>query len=159
MAYLNVICQKLQISGFSEENFEFLNEFLKCLQPIAETITVLEGDILYGHTLPALYTIQKNFKDIRGEGLAYTLPLLNALENGFEKRYQEYMNPFNATSAPYFLAMISHPSYKLDCVPEDAGKIKHIHSLLLNEAQALSKQKEKSSTITTSSNDSMQGTV
>lgn len=137
--YLNLVCRKLQISEFSDVDFAFLKEFLKCLQPIAETITVLEGDILYGHTLPALFTIQNNFEEIRNRGLEYALPLLNALEDGFEKRYKEFLDPFNATAAPYFLAMVSHPSYKLDCVPGQKQNATRIYNLLLNEAQELTK--------------------
>lgn len=139
---MNIICDKLKIKQFSTTDFEFLDEFLICLQPISETITVLEGDILYGHTLPALFTIQINFDEIRNNGLKYTLPLLNALENGFEKRYNEYMNPFNATAAPYYLAMASHPSYKLDCIQLEKHKAKRIFNLLLSEAQKLKKNRD-----------------
>lgn len=155
--YLNLVCRKLQISEFSDENFAFMREFLTCLKPIAETITVLEGDILYGHTLPALFTIQNNFDEIRSGGLHYALPLLNALEDGFEKRYNEFLNPFNAKAAPYFLAMVSHPSYKLDCVPGQKERATRIYNLLLNEAQALSKNHNLSSTTTTTDID-IQGT-
>lgn len=140
--FLNIVCDKFNIKQFSTMDFEFLSEFLVCLQPIAETITVLEGDILYGHTLPALFTIQINFDEMRKNGLKYTLPLLNALENGFEKRYNEYLNPFNATAAPYFLAMASHPSYKLDCISMEKYKAKKIFDLLLNETQELKKKND-----------------
>lgn len=139
---MNVVCRKLQISEFSDGNFEFMREFLKCLQPISETITVLEGDILYGHTLPALFTIEKNFEDLHREGLNYALPLLNALEDGFEKRYKDFLNPFNAVAAPYFLAMVSHPSYKLDCISTGKSRAQKIYDLLLNEAHELSKKNE-----------------
>lgn len=142
--YLSLVCRKLEISELSDSDFRFLEEFLKCLEPIAETITVLEGDILYGHTLPALFTIQTNFRELRSENLEYTLPLVHALEDGFEERYMTFLNPSNAAAAPYFLAMVSHPSYKLDCVPADRDKIKKIFNLLLREAQALhKKEKEK----------------
>lgn len=124
MEYLNIVCDKLQTERFSNIDIDFLNEFLVCLQPIAETITVLEGDIFYGHTLPALFTIQMNFEEIRSNGLKYTLALLNALESGFEKRYNEYLYPFNAAAAPYYLAMASHPSYKLDCIQVEKHKAK-----------------------------------
>lgn len=157
--YLNVVCRKLQISECSDENFAFLREFLTCLQPIAETITVLEGDILYGHTLPALFTIQNNFEEIRNDGLVYALPLLNALEDGFEKRYNEFLNPFNATAAPYFLAMVSHPSYKLDCVPGQKERATKIYKLLLSEAQELSKQNTNLFSVATTTDIHMQGTV
>lgn len=137
---LNFVCHKLDTQGFSDLDFEFMCEFLICLRPIAQTITVLEGDILYGHTLPALFTIKNNFEEIRNNGLMHTLPLLNALEIGFEKRYDEFLNPFNAPAVPYFLAMVSHPSYKLDCVPGDKQKATKIYNLLLNEAQELKKK-------------------
>lgn len=140
--YLNIVCSKLNIEQFSDLDINFLSEFLVCLQPIAETITVLEGDILYGHTLPALFTIQNNFDEIRNNRLEYTLPLLNALEDGFEKRYREYLSPFNTTAAPYFLAMVSHPSYKLDCIPGEKHKATKIFNLLLSEAQELNKKND-----------------
>lgn len=142
MEYLNIVCDKLQIERFSNIDIDFLNEFLVCLQPIAETITVLEGDIFYGHTLPALFTIQMNFEEIRSNGLKYTLALLNALESGFEKRYNEYLYPFNAAAAPYYLAMASHPSYKLDCIQVEKHKAKKIIDLLLNETQELKKKSD-----------------
>lgn len=85
---MNIVCSKLNIEQFSDLDINFLSEFLVCLQPIAETITVLEGDILYGHTLPALFTIQNNFDEIRNNRLEYTLPLLNALE----EKTQSYEN-------------------------------------------------------------------
>lgn len=137
---LNLLCLKLGIQVFTDLDYEFMGEFLICLKPIAETITVLEGDILYGHTLPALFTIQTNFDEIRNDGVVHTLPLLNALESGFERRYNEFLNPFNASAAPYFLAMASHPSYKMDCYPGDKHKATKIYNLILNEAQELAKK-------------------
>lgn len=144
------MCDKLQIKQFSTLDIDFLSEFLVCLRPIAETITILEGDILYGHTLPALFTIQIKFDEIRNNGLEYSLPLLNALENGFEKRYKEFLDPFNATAAPYFLAMASHPSYKLDCIPGEKYKATKIFNLLLSEAQELKKKNDAQSAVSRS---------
>lgn len=88
------------------------------MQPIAEGITALEGNICFGAYLPYLFGIKSQLNRLTTQRLLYCKPLLDSVISGFYKRFDDLMDPYNIRSVPLYLAMITNPKYKLNYIAE-----------------------------------------
>ena len=66
---LNEITEAFGLSNFKATEFEFLNEYLQCHQPIAEALDKLqslqsENNFFYGELIPILLRIIKNLQKL-----------------------------------------------------------------------------------------------
>lgn len=119
---LRTMCTELKISALSQDDYEFLREFVTVIAPIADGITYLEGDKqLFGAYLPTLFGIKTSLLEMKSSReLLYCMPLVDAVYDGFTKRFKEMMNLDNPRATPLYLAMISDPKYKISFIPPSA---------------------------------------
>lgn len=139
---LRTVCSELKIAALSEEDYEFLHEFVAVIGPIAKGITLLEGDKqLFGTYLPTLFRIQTALNEMESSGqLLHCVPLLNAVQDGFRKRFREMMDPTDVRAAPLYIAMICDPKYKLDYIPPyiwASNSLQCFKNLLLTAAEKI----------------------
>lgn len=83
------LCQKLNIETFLDSEFEYLEEYIQLLQPIAEAIDFLQKDdgMLFGYLLPALATIQTKFGKIQlKDGSGYLKTMVAKLIEATKKK-------------------------------------------------------------------------
>lgn len=137
---LRSVCIELHISSLNQRDYDFLWEFLMVMRPIANGITFLEGDKqLFGAYLPTLFGIKTALSDMETE-LTYCAPLLQAVNDGFNRRFGEMMDPFNAKSVPLFIAMVSNPMFKMSYIPPSfmrASVIRSIKNMLLTAGEKI----------------------
>lgn len=142
---LAVACESLEIDKLSDQDYDFLTEYVSIIKPIANAITFLEGDIqTFGAYLPMLFGVRQTLKDLYLNGnFEYCAPLLIAVRDGFDKRFGHLMKlnglyeQGNSKAIPLFLAMVANPQYKLNFIPNDwfdsnANGMSQIKGLLLN---------------------------
>lgn len=112
---LNIAMVCLGIEMSSDSEYTFLKEFVKATKPIAIAIDNLQGQKqFFGCYLPTLFKTEKDLIDMSAPNtFSFCKPLINALLQGFEKRFKSIMN-FNAEeSVPAYIAMVTHPKFKL----------------------------------------------
>ncbi|XP_055306361.1 uncharacterized protein LOC129570688 [Sitodiplosis mosellana] len=114
---LDALFFKLHIAVFTESERQFLGEYLNVLQPIAHGLTRLEGNIFFAYFLITLFNVDEELRLLESTNLKFAKPLLKALRNGFDTRFKEMMDINNAASVPLYLAMLSHPLFKLNFLP------------------------------------------
>lgn len=142
---LATACEALGIDKLSDQDICFLQEFTKVLQPIADAITLLEGSKnMFGTYLPTLFGVRTKLRDMHlSDELLYCRPLLDAIRDGFHRRFAHLMSLGNLfaepdpRAAPLFISMLSNPRFKLNFIPrywfdENTDGMHKIQNLLLN---------------------------
>lgn len=159
MSALATACEALGIDKLSDQDIQFLREFAQVFQPIADSITFLEGSRnMFGTYLPTLFSVRTKLREMHHSNkLAYCRPLLDAVRDGFQKRFDHLMSLGNVftepdpRAVPLFIAMVSNPRFKVNFIPpywfdENPGALLKIQNLLLNvmkDAVAQRKQPEQ----------------
>ncbi|CAH1114528.1 unnamed protein product [Psylliodes chrysocephalus] len=64
---LEVLCDKLMIPVFKEHEISFLEEYIKLMQPLAETLDFLQGEhnTYYGYLLPSLVLMKTKLQKLK----------------------------------------------------------------------------------------------
>ncbi|XP_063623116.1 uncharacterized protein LOC134795215 [Cydia splendana] len=148
---LNGLFEKLgKPNTFSAVEFEYLEEFLEVLKPIASALDYLQGDnCYYGKLLPTLMSVKTKLERQRDSNLRHfprVLPkLLESLGNRFEKFLQ--LTP-EANEA--ILAACFHPAYKMRWLPEscpieDKQRLQNLAITTLESASELPRSSSSSS--------------
>lgn len=147
LSALATACEALGIDKLSDQDIQFLQEFVEVLQPIADAITLLEGSKnMFGTYLPTLFGVRTKLRDMHlsaVEPLLYCRPLLDAIRDGFRNRFAHLMTLGNLfaepdpRAVPLFIAMVSNPRFKLNFMPkywfdENPDGMQKIQNLLLN---------------------------
>lgn len=123
LSALATACEALGIDKLSDQDIQFLQEFVKVLQPIADAITLLEGSKnMFGTYLSTLFGEGTKLRDMhmQVEPLLYCRPLLDAIREGFRNRFAHLMTLGNLfaepdpRAVPLFIAMVSNPRFKLN---------------------------------------------
>lgn len=157
LAALAIACEALGIEKLSDQDIQFLIEFTKVFQPIADAITFLEGSKnMFGAYLPTLFSVRTKLRQIHlSNELVYCKPLLHAIRDGFHKRFAHLMSLGNVfqepdpRAIPLFIAMVSNPRFKLNFIPpywfdENPQAMQQIQNLLLNAMkQTVAQQKQQ----------------
>ncbi|XP_046737549.1 uncharacterized protein LOC124406240 [Diprion similis] len=128
---LSDVCCALELPKFKETDLEFLEEYIKCVRPIAEALDRLQGDknCYYGELLPISVQMRKTLQKLRLRHLKYCPQLVTVLLGGLEKRFCEYYT-FSPQTNDAILASISHPFFKLRWVAKERRN--HVKELLFN---------------------------
>lgn len=108
----------MKIEIISDAERIFLQEFLNILQPIARGLTALEGNRYFAYYLITLFNIRAELKSLSGIKFKYCKPLLSAVSTGFITRFKQVLDMNNQNSVPLYLAMISHPTFKVNHIYE-----------------------------------------
>lgn len=139
-ARLEALFIRLELGALSQENLKFLEEFTIVMKPIASGLDHLQSSHrTFGVYLPTLFGIKRDFESIRSsQVLNYCEPLLNAVENGFFKRFGSVMDLNNVKSVPAYLATISNPKFKMNYIPTDIlshENVKKLVNILIKAAE------------------------
>lgn len=108
------LCQNLNVETFLDSDFEFLEEYLQLLQPIAEAIDFLQKDegMLFGYLLPSLATIRTKFTKIQlKDGSVYLKTMAAKLMEATNKRFNNFYN-LDPTAKTAIVASILCPPIK-----------------------------------------------
>lgn len=105
-------CQRaLSQNVFSETEFQFLKSYLKVMQPIVKAMDLFQSQKCFiGHIVPTIIGIKHQLSKMSERS---TIPLVKALLDGLEARFDEIINTdeFNIASALI-------PLFKLKFLPE-----------------------------------------
>lgn len=131
----------LGIGAFTDLQLEFLKEFEIVFRPIMRAIKYVQGRYYFGSYLPMLFGLQIELNTEKH--MKFCTPLVEALRNGFEKRFSDVMNPELPESVPLFVAMISNPKYKLNYVPQNllSRHILRLKRMFLSAAEEMIERK------------------
>lgn len=126
----------------SDEDYEFLREFVEVIGPIAHGITLLEGDKHYfGMYLPTLFGIKNRLMEMESrQNFMHCKPLLDAVIDGFDNRFKAMMDPTDSRSIPLYIAMVTDPKYKLNYIPPfiwNSSTLQRIKNMLLTAAEKI----------------------
>lgn len=138
---LETACRALNIFALTDEEYSFIDEYRNCVKPVADALKCLEGqNHSFGLYLPVLYGLKMALNDLRSNFDQYCLPLIEAIEVGFTKRFDDLMNVCNPKSIPLYLAMVANPRYKLDYLRMDripAHIYNNVFKYLFNECKQI----------------------
>ncbi|CAG0896215.1 unnamed protein product [Cyprideis torosa] len=122
---INKAMVKLSLPEFTEEDFEFLKQWLDVMEPIAEALDILQGEGMtatYGAILPVISTITREIRNNRNpmvSGLRQCL--LTALAKRFPGM-DSVGSCLASGESDYILAAVCSPYFKLKWIPEEEDR-------------------------------------
>ncbi|XP_055307105.1 uncharacterized protein LOC129571338 isoform X2 [Sitodiplosis mosellana] len=148
-AKLDALFCHLKIAILDPTERQFLQEFLIVLKPIARGLSTLEGNRYFGYNLISLFNIRAEIEHIVSSvRLKFCKPLLLAVRDGFFARFKDHMDMNKPLSVPLYLAMLSHPSFKMNYIREireNSSASHYLHKcmgILLKAIEAIDQEEE-----------------
>lgn len=149
---LKLACNQMQVPSFDENDYQFLVEYHKIIAPVAHAMKILEANrFTFGIYLPTLVGLRAKLADMRTDKFTHGLPLLDAISDGFETRFKEMLDIFDAkgTSTPLYIAMVTNPQYKLNflgfkSIPRHISI--QVQNMLMNAGKEVQEQDEETAT-------------
>lgn len=102
----------LEIPEFSVIDMAFLHEYIKVLTPIATALDCLQAECYFALLLPMVHNTKQDLLQMKKENLQYTVPLLDAVLNGIDDRFEYLFDFDNERCKPALVATCSHPYFK-----------------------------------------------
>lgn len=143
-AKLKSACLYLKIDPFDDEEYAFLEKYYSIISLVATALKTLEADqYTFGIYLPTLVGLELKLKGLLDDiTLIECVPLIHALQRGFDLRFSQLMNPFdeNGKSMPLHVAMLSNPTLKMNYLGVKTIPIRLLNRLkdmLLKAAKAI----------------------
>ncbi|KAL4098885.1 hypothetical protein QTP88_023403 [Uroleucon formosanum] len=107
-----------------EQDFNYIEEHLKCTAPISEALDIMQGEVntYYGVVLPCLLALKRKIEILANPNhntWTYCKSIVNALLESIEKRFGNYLNFTSPESLNAAIAALSYPRFKkrwLTCV-------------------------------------------
>lgn len=123
-----------ELHQFEETELEFLEEYVKVMDPMTEALNVLQdvADLHMGSFVPTILTVKEKLEELSLEDLKFTKPLVESLLTGLNGPFLDIIT-LDEKARPLILASILHPSFKLSWIPED--KVSKLKSWYLDEAE------------------------
>ncbi|KYM94126.1 hypothetical protein ALC62_15257 [Cyphomyrmex costatus] len=111
---LLILFGKLDVSNLTTNDFMFIEEYVKCTEPIAEALDILQGeaDISYGYLLPTIISAKNKLKKITNDELLYCKDLIPILITSLEARFANLFNVIEEGKQAV-VAAATHPKFKL----------------------------------------------
>ena len=103
-----------------KSELECLNEYVSVMQPVAIALDKLQGEkaAYFGHILPTLHMLQTKLKAMRHKILTHCEPLVVALLEGMDRRFEKELK-LSGASSDKIIAAITHPYFKMRWLPEE----------------------------------------
>lgn len=114
---LEIACCQLKIDPLDDADFDFLREYHTIIAPVAIALKTLESSqFSFGLYLPTLIGLRLKLAQLQESSLIYCRPLIQAIQTGFEKRFQEVLDVSDGDCRwiPLYIAMVTNPRYKLN---------------------------------------------
>lgn len=126
---------------FDRCDFQYLEEYIKCTEDLAESIDSLQGDINchYGYLLPTLLSLRRKMNLLEGNrNVRVCQPLVKGTIQALEVRFKKMLEVTNeGVSAA--IASVSHPQFKICWFRCFSSEIqKRIYNEVLNAASMTS---------------------
>lgn len=91
---INDLCDTLQVTRFTENDFLYIQEYILINKPIAQAIDFLqqEKNILYGYMLPTLATIRNHYRILKTNLTLNILSqnIIELMETSLISRFEKY---------------------------------------------------------------------
>ena len=124
---LKSLCEALGVTPLTAIEYQFINEYVEVMQPIAYGLDVLQGEkeATCGHVLPSIVVIRnalttiKNRTEDDASKLQVAIPLVDALLDGLKKRFDCFF-----VRELFQLAAVLHPKFKFSWLGTSAADIK-----------------------------------
>lgn len=141
---LNTLMLALGLPQFTQENYDFLKEYLKVMEGVAFAVDNLQSsNSYYAIFLPTLHSMKYLFDDLEAQELQYCSPLLEAIKNGFEKRFKRFFNRYDEHCIAATIAAVTHPHFKMRWLYkryQTKIHMDHIREMLIEKALAMPQQ-------------------
>lgn len=110
---LEEACIALKIPFFDHTEWDFLKEYVECMEPIALAMKVFESNkYTFSLYLPVFYGVRSKLSELKTRNFNFCKPLADELALGFETRFGKFMNIYESLASPYHIAMVTNPTYK-----------------------------------------------
>lgn len=145
---LKAACSTASIPTLDYDDYEFLNEYMNVIRPIAEALKMLEGNRdTFGSYLPTLFGLKFKLDVLKKTDYKFCKPLLQNIVDGFDTRFSGIMDLNNPKSIPLYMAMVSNPSFKLNYLPRNTPMhvLRKIQNMLLKAAEEMVNEEKANS--------------
>lgn len=108
---------ELKLSKLKLCEWLFLEEYCAVMEPLAQSLDKLQGEktCFLGYVVPTIIALR--LKLIQLTNLVYCRPLSLLIIESLEKRFVFIFDLENTKSKAYIMSTISHPKFKLHCIP------------------------------------------
>lgn len=126
---LKYAMESVGLEKFTGIDYEFLQEYVKVLKPIAVALDTLQQDKCYfGIYLPVLLSTKEELEEIQKSHLNFCAPLVDIMIESIDRRYESLLSFETEESKFAVLAACTHPFFKLRWIkdPETAEMAKKL---------------------------------
>lgn len=138
---LNKLMTALQVTPFTVNEYIFLEEYVKVMQPIALALDHLQqSDCYYAILLPTMHTVRSNLNKLKEGKLNYASKLLHEIEKGVNTRFDYCFDLDNEKCQFALTATCIHPFFKLRWLSgkfKSQDVIRRIQELIIAAAKDL----------------------
>lgn len=153
MAKLNEVMRALDIPEFTSIDIQFLHEYVTVMKPIAEAIDCLQAECHFAFLLPVVHKTVRSLNDLNGK-LKFCQPLLQAVLNGVEERFNYCFDFDNEQCKPALIATCTHPYFKMRWLTgsfRTTENFKKIREMLISATNSIQIQTQTNQVCTVSS--------
>lgn len=140
---INTLMLALDLSQFTQREYDFSNEYLQVMPPIASAIDNLQSTFsYYAIFLPTLHNIKYVFDDLKKKKLKYCQCLLESVQRGFCKRFSKFFDVNDDQYEAATIAAVTHPYFKIRFLHKQyqtKKNIDDIRELLISKPMELRK--------------------
>lgn len=143
---LEVLFERLNLENcFTENEVLYLEEYKQVMQPLADTLDVLQGEAntYYGLLIPCLAALKNKLEKLSKTNLKFALPLVRASLQGLESRFQLFFT-LDPKINDAMIASVVHPQFKLrwfsiisKTCEQNIANLSSIEKIVINEANKL----------------------
>lgn len=147
--HLPILYEQLDLKNqcLKETELIYLEEYAQVLEPIAQTLDILQGEagIFFGYVVPSLINLQYKLEKLRSKDLRYMNGVLDHVIRSLNERFKDFLTL--TEKANYALiAAVTHPKFKMRWGSLYKGQrmldVFSLQGLIIKEAKALIKQNE-----------------
>jgi len=125
---------------FKESDYEYLEELVKVLKPIAQALDYLQSEkyCYYGQLIPTFVSLKLRLEELKNQKLRYLFNLISPLCSKLHDGFKNYFN-LSHEADDAILATCFHPFFKMRWIPKgltEADK-ERIQLLCINAAKQI----------------------
>ncbi len=139
---INKLLKDLGLPELKDVEWEYLQEYYKCLAPLAVAIDKCQGEhsCFYGMGIPIIAKVKKELQQLQISNLKFCKQVVELALEGLERRFGHFLTQ-DESVLDAMIATMSHPLFKLRKIHND--KRQDMTDQLITIAQKLAKQERK----------------
>lgn len=110
---MNKVMVELELPKFTNTDYEFLQEYVTVMGPIARGLDNLQGNCYFAYLLPTIHTIKSSLEELDKQPLAHCSALLRQIGLSVSKRFSKYFTLDEDVCKAATIATCSHPYFKM----------------------------------------------